>query len=525
MSLIDESSKFTFSGHNPVASPCGKYIAYLNSSKLVIRESESLNLLRLVRLNSKTHNKFIRISQIKWEPEHDGESSKIGVLIANENTIKIYDIKNEKVDISIIEDNVFGIEIFEWLPKGQESIDTAYERSKQLVVFSTNEICAKIFSLDYPQPLLTIENPKFNKVLFKPNSNIFTIITSHNNKYKALNFMNNGSTISNLHSIDLGSLLNLTDSVEWSPNGQWLLCNDSIIGETKISTFPLFTTSISNHDVWFNFQSDKDPLGAVDVRWIDDDRVYFSDHYENIHQLKLSTGLVPDYTLFHRSKLKSAKIWKQDYVEAKYFRRQQSYKVPQIENLPLHMKGVLKFLVNGDNLFVTTRSMPSAVFIWDLTSDDDEPAEVLVTNNRIRDIIVSSANKSLLLVVNEDSISLWHKGWTAPLCFPLTERDDSLVKGAAFMNVTKGSAKILIWTSDSFYLAKFKLSVTSEFEGMDTEQISIIRNGSPGLVDDLSHVVELANAVQQREWVHNETNTISMEDTFLNKKPIRLIPK
>lgn len=527
MSLVDESARFTYSGHKPVPSPCGRYIAYLNGSKLVIRKSDSLTLDRLIKIKTKNSNGFLRISQITWEPLYNGQSNKVAVLVDNENTVKIYDMNDEKVDISIIEDDVFGIENFQWLPKGEESIETAYDGSKQIVVFTKNELYAKIYSLDYSQVLISIEKPKFNKVLIKPNSNIFSIITSKTNGYVVRNYLNNGSSVAHFNNIDIDSVLNLTDSIDWSPNGQWLLCNDSVIGETKVSVYSLFNEVLSQSEALFRYEDVSDPLGAIDVKWGEsNEHVFISDHHEQIHCLDVYTGLNIQYTLQHKPQTETSKIWKQDNINWKYVRKQTSYKFPQIGNLPLHLSGVTKFLVNGNYTFVTVRSMPGVVFIWDVNEEDsNEPEEVLVTNTRIKDMIVANENKDLLLVVNEDSITLWHTEWSSPIVIPWEDDEGSSLKGACFINATRGSGRIMLWTSTLFEVVQIKLSSTSEFEGMDSEQIDVIRNGSPALIDDLTHVVELANGVQQSEWGHNNTNTIQLDDTFMTKKQHKSIRK
>ncbi|CAM9015568.1 unnamed protein product [Wickerhamomyces anomalus] len=439
MSLVDESARFTYSGHKPVPSPCGKYIAYLNGSKLVIRKSDLLTLDRLIKIKTKnSSNGFLRISQITWEPLYNGQSNKVAVLIDNENTVKIYDMNDEKVDISIIEDDVFGIEKFQWLPKGEESIETAYDGSKQIV----------------------------------PNSNIFSIITSKINGYVVRNYLNNGSSVAHFNNIDIDSVLNLTDSINWSPNGQWLLCNDSVIGETKVSVYSLFNEVLSQSEALFRYEDVSDPLGAIDVKW---------GEVINSHKLEICL---------------------------------------------LHLSGVSKFLVNGNYTFVTVKSMPGVVFIWDVNEEDsNEPKEVLVTNTKIKDMIVANENKDLLLVVNEDSITLWHTEWSSPIVIPWEDDEGSSLKGACFINATRGSARIMLWTSNLFEVVQIKLSSTSEFEGMDSEQIDVIRNGSPALIDDLTHVVELANGVQQSEWGHNNTNTIQLDDTFMTKKQHKSIRK
>lgn len=516
MSLVDGSSKFTYSGFRPVVSPCGKYVAYLNGSKLVIRSTDALNLIRIIKFPK---NNFIKVTQISWEPIYDNVSKKIAVLIDNENKIKIYDITDEKVDISITEDDIFGIENFEWLPKGQESIETAYEGSKQLVVFTKNNLYAKVYSLDYSEVLMMIEKPKFNRVLFKPNSNIFSILSTTSNGVVAHNLINNGSSVSVLNSIGIDTLLNISNSIEWSPNGEWLLCYDSVIGEIKLAVFPLFSPSQDKNEPLFKYRDQSDPLGAIDAKWVDDKTILLSDHHENIHQLSLTTGLSLNYIFKQRSEIEGSIIWKRDGSASKFTRKQQGYKLPRIEGMPLHLRGVSKFLVKSEYLFVVTKSMPGVVFIWNLSETSNEPAEIIITNSRVREILVPEENHNLLLIINDNSISLWHNEWTSPLNLPYPTDEEVLVKGASFANVTKGSAKIVIWSSDSFYIAQFKLSLSSQFEDMDSVMISTLRNGSPALIDDSSRVVELANGVQQSEWGHNHTNTIQLEDTFMNRKP------
>lgn len=518
MSIVDESARFTYSGIRPVPSPCGRYLAYLNGSKLAIRRTDVLTLDRLFKINTKSTNNFFRVTQVSWEPEYDGQSNKVAILIDNENTIKIYDVRNEDVDISITEDDVFGIEKFEWLPKGHKAEETAYDGSKLIVVFTRNELYARIYSLDYSQVLISVEKPKFNKILIKPNSDIFSIVTSKSNGYVVQNFVNTGSSVSHFNVIELDSFLNPTDSLEWSPNGQWLLCNDSVIGEMKISVCSLFNQALSQNGPLFSLRDNIDPLGAIDVLWGGgDDTVLVSDHHENIHCLTVSTGLSIDSTLQHRSQTGSARIWKQDGT-GKYARKLENYRIPQINALPLHLKGINKFLLNGDYLFVTTKSMPQSVFIWDLSKGSKEPMEVLLSTSRTKDIVVSQNNGNLLLVVNEDSVSLWHTDWLSPLNVWQARDYESFLKGACLSNVTKGSARIMIWTSESFELVHVKLSSSTEFEGMDSKQTDMIRNGSPALVDDLTHVVELANGVQQSEWGRNNTNTIQLDDTFMNRR-------
>ncbi|CCH43538.1 putative WD repeat-containing protein [Wickerhamomyces ciferrii] len=520
MSLIDRSSNFSFSSITPVISPCGQNIAYINGSKLVIRKTETLSLVRVIKIKLKNKSPFIKVSQIQWEHEYNEVSNKIAVLIGNENIIKIYDILDESVDITIIEDDVFGIQNFEWLPpREDETEESAYEGSKQIIVFTEAEISANIYSLDYSRPILSIEKPKFNKILLKPNSNIFSIITLTNNQIYSINLINKSSSIEFFNSVQLSSFLNLTESIQWSPDGQWILCNDASIGGINIQIFSLFNESLSQRKPIFKFIDDFDPLGAIETKWVDNSSILISDHYEQIHYLEFSTGLEISYTIRHRSSVDNTIVWKQDLTLSKYQKKQNYYKIPQISSLPLVSSGIFKFLIKDNYLFSVTKSMPSAVFVWSLSNKVTEPLDVIVTNSKVKDIQLSKNNH--LLIVNEDSISIWNSTWSSPLSFPaIIENSGSLVKGATLTELSEGNSSILIWFNDNFNVLKLKLDSSNDFDtiSMDTEQFDTIRNGSPALIDDSTNVVKLARGVQQSEWGHNNTASIEVEDTFMNKR-------
>ncbi|KAH3675175.1 hypothetical protein WICMUC_002831 [Wickerhamomyces mucosus] len=517
MSIIDRSSKFSFSQHTPIGSPCGLYIAYINGSNLLIRYAPTLECTRSVQLSKR----FVKITQIQWEPIYEGRSTKIALLISSESKVKILDVEDEKVNIDIMEDEIIGIEKFQWLNSGERAKETAYQRSKQIIIFNRNDVSAKLYSLDYQVPLYEFSKPRYNKLILRSKSHKYAVVTESDKTEILLNnLINYGSTSRLLYKTNLGHYMNLEDVII-SPNSQWVLCNDKGQNQIHLRIFPIIQ---SHSNPIFEYKDTYDPLGALQADFLqigsedqNDYDVLFSDHFEQINQLRLSANLNQIASYRHTSNLlDSTIIFRQNLENTKYIKKLNPFKIPQLANLPIHFRGILKFLVKDRFLFSVANSMPGTVFIWDLASDDDRgPLYVIVTNSKIKDI---QLHNEYLLILNERSISFWKEN-----SLPISINPNSQILTARMIQIGEKACKLLVSDiNKSFFLLELEITANnkrtvSQFQDMDTEQIDLIRRGSPQLTNDLTKVKELARIVQQNEWGLSDSMLIN-EDTFQRKK-------
>jgi hypothetical protein len=414
------------------------------------------------------------------------------------------------MDVVIQEDEVFGMEKFEWLDAGMTPKDTAYHGSKQILIYSENGLIAKLYSLDYKTCLLEVEKPMGSLIHRQYGSSIWSIISRMDRKLIVTHLINQGSESHVVYRSQITGLTNMELCIA-SPNGKWLLCSDQLLGGVSFQLFTIMGDITGNNGSVLRYSSQSDQFGATEIMFIDDDTICFGDHQEQAHILKISQGLQKTHSLSHQRLTKAANIWRQNHECSKYTKKPQLFSLPRISNLGLPDRGVSNIQVAGGYILTRANSMPSTLFIWKL-DEYDHPSEVIITNTKLREILRPSKAVPLSVIISEDSISIWTPNM-APLSIPIHLSQGTVIRGSQIIKTTKSTLTFMVWTSDKeFFTIQTRLTSKSQFDNMDTQEISIMRRGSPMLTNDLTHVIELAAAVQQNEW--GQTTGLNVEDTF-----------
>lgn len=491
--VMEASSKFSFTHYKPVVSPCGHSIAFVNASRLIIRSTHTQATLRTVQLSEG----FIKVTQISWEPPFKGISSKLAILLANEERIRVVDVQGT-VDAFIEEDDVFGIERFEWLGLGDSPEETAYTGSKQLAVYTESGLMVKIYSLDYHSCIMELDKPICDLI---QRGDRWSVVTLNERSLKLTTCFNEGSQSRILYKSDLTGVSNVERCLI-CPSGKWLLSSEESLEGTSLKVFTMMGDITGRIGPLLKHQSIADPLGPTNIVFIDDNTVIYGDHLEQVHKLDVLQGLYETDTLAHDS---IESMWRQSGDTTVYTKRPS---VPPQIALPLTSRGVNKLLQAGDYLITTVNSMPTTAFVW-----KSSVCEAIVTNTRIRDVLIPSSAIPIAVIISEDSVTIWNE--SNPISIPA--HSESPIRGAQIIRATQSTLSLMLWHADkTFFTMQTKLTQQSQFDNMDTSEISLLRRGSPMLTDDLSRVVELAAAVQQNEWGH--TTGLQVEDTFQNRR-------
>ncbi|CDR45449.1 CYFA0S18e01860g1_1 [Cyberlindnera fabianii] len=528
MSLIDVSSKFSFTNTRPVCSPCGHYIAYIHSTRVIIRETTTLERVRTIPLS--VTGEFVKVGQIAWEPMNDGRSRKFAIVLQSAHCVKVFDVIDDQCDVLIQEDELFGVDKVEWLSSGRDPIETAYSGSKQIAVYSDAGLMLKVYSLDYYRsPLLEIEKPVGN-IITRHAENMWSVVAMRDQRLTLIGLLNRGSESNVIYQTQLKDVSSVEKFVV-SPDSKWIACLEKVLSKISISVFSLMGDVTGSSGSLLRYTSYSDPLGGIDVEFVDDDTLLVSDHKDNLHLLSISNGLALTQTLSHNANVHNTDVWRQNNDNTKFLKRSSPISVPRIENLPYHSQGVSKFKVSGSYIIATTHSMPTTAFIWRINDTLREPVTVLITNSTIRNIETDPSTQDFFIISTEDSICLWDattiiSSSNQPITLPVYTDNNSQLRGLQIVSSTQTTIKILAWTSDrNFFVLQSRLShnPTQTFDNMDTQEISLLRRGSPALVDDSSRIMDLAAGVQQSEWGQNLTKSLHIDDTFLGRKRARRI--
>ncbi len=294
INFLSTSSSFTYTTNiPPKVSKCGKYIAYVNSCRLVIRTTKSLATKKIVTNNELLENTGVnnnkntfsdnkRNSKAEWADIHDiiwesidtsstingiehteKQSGKLAVIMGDD-IIKVYDIYSDSA--VTIRQGYGGIEKLEWL---MSDSDSKNKRSNLLLVYSENELYATMWSLQYNEKLFDILRPKSPcHVLNRPGRSTISIITRPDTHDYITNYtiLKENSLISKLNTFETHNpskknqnympFVDIqTDLSKWSKSGKWLLIVDNSVLGLKMGLFNLFGFGETKNDAMMKFNS------------------------------------------------------------------------------------------------------------------------------------------------------------------------------------------------------------------------------------------------------------------------------
>ena len=511
MPIEDRSSLFSYSQYRPVVSPCSNYVVFIHGSKLVIRSTKSLERIRTIDLSEE----FIKITQVTWEHKYHGKSTKVGVLVSNQNKVLIFDVEDQSVSVSVEEDDIFGIDRFEWLPPGSIPEETAYTGCKQIAIYSKCSLLMKVLSLDQKGGKfhVEVEKPLSGIVNRDDGSHVWFIASSIHGKPHLQQYFNEGSYSRRIIVSELPTGVML-DNVLLSPSSKWILSMGNSLSGVKFQLFLTAGDFLSTGKPLLSYVSGADPFGATCVIFIDDETVCFGDHLEQVHILSVPYGFDEVETLVYQPIVENTTVFRQSSDGSKYASRPSPFSIPYIPDLPMERKGIkLLRCIGGQYIWTITETMPTTLFLWSRSSETRHPLGIMVTNTKIVEVFTPNSIEPLAIVVSEDSISIW-KSQIEPLSFPITLSSDLVLKGAEIIVMDSNYVQLSLWTSSKhFFTVDVRFAGVKQNIGEHMEQDeSLMRRGSPAYVDDSTRVVELAKAVQQNEWA--QTTGLQVDDTF-----------
>ncbi|KAI5902745.1 hypothetical protein K4G60_g1889 [Candida parapsilosis] len=221
-------------------SPCKRFIGQIqpvgNSIVLNIFNVLDDNLHRSFKMIDMIQSKFsfnqtptLLDLSFQWEHNHEGrECEKLAVLVKNMAALFILDIhKDEASSVLVRQPQHEGISSFQWLPPTGIEKKTGYSNSSQIVLFSENNLSAKLYSLDCTSKLFTIHKP-FNDHIInrKRSSGSFWCILADTFEYNVpptvYQFLNTGPLSILMNSTRLQNFISEEAYINWSPSGNWL---------------------------------------------------------------------------------------------------------------------------------------------------------------------------------------------------------------------------------------------------------------------------------------------------------------
>lgn len=221
-------------------SPCKRFIGQIQPvGNLIV-----LNIFNV--LDDNLHRSFKMIDMIQskfsfnqtptlldlsfqWEHNHEGrECEKLAVLVKNMAALFILDIHKDEASLVLVRQPQHeGISSFQWLPPTGIEKKTGYSNSLQIVLFSENNLSAKLYSLDCTSKLFTIHKP-FNDHIInrKRSSGSFWCILADTFEYNVpptvYQFLNTGPLSILMNSTRLQNFISEEAYINWSPSGNWL---------------------------------------------------------------------------------------------------------------------------------------------------------------------------------------------------------------------------------------------------------------------------------------------------------------
>ncbi|CAH6721679.1 hypothetical protein CLIB1444_06S07646 [[Candida] jaroonii] len=237
-------------------SPCGVYTATITGNTVTVHSDHS----KTYRLPSSP------TGGIKWEHVVSGDSTKFAVVV--ESMVAVIDLRYDEPMIIYEEE---GVEEIEWIrPVGGgggsttggsdspeisagatspiETNEGAYVNSKQLLVYTTNYLQAKLYSLDCTHTLWCIDKPITRMPIYRPDERFWTVVSSWrppgtDDLFPLVHQMyNDGSQSFIFHQTTLPDPLLSTNFVlEWARSGKCMVYfnGTDILGGFKLRVVPV----------------------------------------------------------------------------------------------------------------------------------------------------------------------------------------------------------------------------------------------------------------------------------------------
>ncbi|OMP82944.1 WD repeat-containing protein WRAP73 [Diplodia seriata] len=384
----------------PVASPDGAFVASVTANRLQIRAASSLSIVRSIPLPAEYSPKNSPI--IRWS--HIGSRQGLRFLFADERTVRVWDITDSRWKAVV--DNGSG---------GMGKIANVEFGSSQdeVLVFSDFGARVTVWCLKTGRSV-EIRDPKYYKDSrghgYRPRNPVFALL-SRTGPQDTLTIHAPG-TYFLLKTITLPS--SDAQGLKWSPDGKWL-----VVWDAASIGFKLFVYTADGH-LYRTYSGDEDEairgLGIKSIEWSPrGDYLAAGGHDQRVTLLSTRT-FSPAVFLDHTSivQLSSGEVWQEQVSPVREYTL-----VPQPVSPPVAQptaaeaaskKGIsiLAFNISGDLVATRDDSMPTCVWLWDLTGLTART--VLIQHAPVKSLYWHSSIPNLLLIqcAQDDTvIYLW----------------------------------------------------------------------------------------------------------------------
>ncbi|KAH3684618.1 hypothetical protein WICPIJ_004406 [Wickerhamomyces pijperi] len=398
-------AKIQASQQTPVASPTGKHIAHIQNQFLCITEIHPSP--RIIRRYQLTEAHGCLISQLEWEPQYDGVSTRIAVLNDSFSQISIFNLDHAEVKIQLSEDPLFQIKKFQWIQANTNN------PAEHLLIFAKDNLYAKFVSFEGQVQEFT--NTELDQC-FQRDDGIFALVLKKGNFRKCLQYIGFSETsVPLLYQSQLGTFATL-GNVCFSGDSKWVLANDIGKNGVDIKVYPVIQPS---SEPVMGYFSEDDIFGATDVQFVKSEdgngyNVLFSDHSESIRMLSMAKDLDQISQFRHTTEIpKTAIVYQYQARTEVYTKSLGPFSMSDMRlQLPKHKREITNFKVHNGKIYSVASSLPNMLFIWSMyptgTKEKQSSLEaVIITESEIKDFEVW---QDMILLLNTNSITLYKEG-------------------------------------------------------------------------------------------------------------------
>ncbi|KAK7525932.1 uncharacterized protein IWZ02DRAFT_488891 [Phyllosticta citriasiana] len=515
-----ESSQQAKALSRPVASSDGAYVASLLGSRLQIRATCSLSIVRSIPLPSTLNVKNLPI--VRWSPLHSHSDRIHRVLLADETNVRVWDLRDGQW--SAVINNGSG---------GMGKIVNAEfgPSADEVLVFSDFAARLTVWSLSGGRSV-EIKDPKFSKdaasICFKPGDGVLALLSRPGSQDTLT--LHAPKTYLVLKTVALPS----TDArgLKWSPDGKWLAIWDTPSMGLRVMIYTadgyLYRTYTGEDDGGLR------GLGIKTVSWSPKSDFLAVGSYDSRVTLLGTRTFSPIVFLDHTPlvQLAGGNVWqeqvpatsKRDYTIAA--QPIEAPVVPATASQPLSKVGISVVIFNGDGTLVATRddSMPTCVWIWDLARL--AARTVLIQHAPVKSLSWHPNIPNLLLVQcahDEPVVYLWEAAENRPRIVKTAFKKSNGKMEAGWLagNVQRKPALlfgdlhgfITLWPDGKDTILKFDRSESrpgtpGSANGSDDSLYNILtgRTPMPALEDSTNY-----------EDMEESGDSVELEDTFHGK--------
>ncbi|KAI5801117.1 hypothetical protein EDC01DRAFT_628068 [Geopyxis carbonaria] len=430
-----ESTDSTAS-NGSIPSPDGALIASLVASRLVIRVASTLQVQRVIPLDARFAS---NITFLKWSPlplsnitspncsgftlkrrsgidnsEEEGRATP-RILLGDEETIQVYDVKDEKWNATINQGNNNG------------SIkNVEFGRNEdEVLLFSEFQLKVTVWSL-ITMKYTEIANPKFYTRGFgyRPCTSHFAILTRASTRDIVSIHQNTTYRISSTFTLPTLD----AQGLRWSPCGRWLAIWDSAVAGYKVLVYT------ADGHLYRTHEKPCEGLGVKTVEWSPSGDFLTVGSYDGKLCFLSNYTFSPVISMNHTKtvRLPGVTVWSESAAaqDRYYTQVQQPTMLPIIPFNPSDLQpkiGISSMAFsNPDGTLIATKNdnMPNTVWIWSLKLL--RPYAVLVHLNPIKSmswhpsiaemlmIQCSSESNGETLSKQSSVVYLWSSAWSKP---------------------------------------------------------------------------------------------------------------